>query len=729
MWRWSGPTAEAARQRVRGRAQDRLRVAAADPAVHASILQAMALTEEPDALPADDWAEAAGWTALWAGGPRSAWHLRLTGPTGPMPAVVWFEAGGRQIVAGACADHTVRLWDPEDGTPLTVLIGHDGPVTALAVGAVAGRATLASLASDGTARLWDPVTGAALHTLDAGPGKPTDLVFMPDVDGRTVLLTATSTVHPVNGPWQDGGVRRWDAATGADLGALHEDCNNVSGLATAPGVLVEMGHELHARDPATGELLTTWEWNNTWPDHDYDQAAFEPPIVVSTRAGRVVVGSAAHAACGGASLDYQCGALVWWDAETRDEVHRERLERDEFLLAATTVDGRGRRATVTVDRAEPTITVAGEDGAPIVVLRGHRGSVRAAAFGAVVGRTALATAGADGTVRVWDTDAPPAEHHRRSGTGLAVVAAPSGPVLALTQHGASADLLDARTGTRAGNLHCDPDPGSVGHRCDTYTMRGVVDHNTQCVVGLTVRGRPVLATGGTAGGVPLWNPATGDVVRVIGYRSGAGVLAAGEVDGRPVLATGGAGLAVLWDPATGKRLTGLRDGEDLGAWSATAMTFATAAGQPVVATGGAMHVDVWDAATGRHRYRLPGHGYRSGSGLAAGIETLATVRDDQIRLWDTASGRPLRTLQSPDGVLTCLAGIAVGDRELLVSGAADGTVRLWDPATGGILGVLATFARPVGAVTAAHLDGGPHVFALATSGRVTACRLEQSLLG
>ena len=63
-----------------------------------------------------------------------------------------------------------------------------------------------------------------------------------------------------------------------------------------------------------------------------------------------------------------------------------------------------------------------------------------------------------------------------------------------------------------------------------------------------------------------------------------------------------------------------------------------------------------------------------------GRHLASASRDGTVRLWNPATGRPTTTLQAHRGRVTAVAFSPDGRH--LASGDADGTVRLWDPATG-----------------------------------------------
>src|SRR5262249_34102691 len=95
-------------------------------------------------------------------------------------------------------------------------------------------------------------------------------------------------------------------------------------------------------------------------------------------------------------------------------------------------------------------------------------------------------------------------------------------------------------------------------------------------------------------------------------------------------------------------------------------------------------VRLWDVTTGEE-INLPEGAHKGCVGsvcFSADGRTLATTAglgegDDAVRLWDTASGKPLRVLQHPGAS----AGVFAPDGKRLASGGTDG-VYIWDVSTG-----------------------------------------------
>ena len=62
--------------------------------------------------------------------------------------------------------------------------------------------------------------------------------------------------------------------------------------------------------------------------------------------------------------------------------------------------------------------------------------------------------------------------------------------------------------------------------------------------------------------------------------------------------------------------------------------------------------------------------------------------DGTVRIWDAVTGHPVGApLADHDGPVTAVAIGRAGDQDVIVSGSDDGTVRIWDAVTGDPAGV------------------------------------------
>src|SRR5207302_7276114 len=92
-------------------------------------------------------------------------------------------------------------------------------------------------------------------------------------------------------------------------------------------------------------------------------------------------------------------------------------------------------------------------------------------------------------------------------------------------------------------------------------------------------------------------------------------------------------------------------------------------------------VRLWDVETGEVRHLLPGTSSSCAVVFAPDGKTVASAcQDGTITVWEVATGRELRTMQAEDDLLRCLA--ISPDGLCLAAAGRSGTVRLWDPETG-----------------------------------------------
>jgi WD40 repeat protein len=294
----------------------------------------------------------------------------------------------------------------------------------------------------------------------------------------------------------------------------------------------------------------------------------------------------------------------------------------------------------------------------------HDGPVHRAIFSADGRR--VATAGHDGTARVWDSaDGAPVTPPIRTGAPLrSVQFSADGRYLLTVSLERGAEVWDAATGARLGG------PPSQGVSS----------------AALSPDGRRVVTANGEA--AQVWDTAAGAPVMPPLKHAGGIYYVAFSPDGR-WLVTGGQKVAQVWDSVTGSPVTGPL--AHLGrvyhaAFSPDGTRMVTAAYPDA---------RVWDTATGRQIARFREHVtnvvYAAFSPDGARVVTAS--QDWTAQVWDTATGKPtsppLKHGESVDHVEFSPHGSKV------VTASADGTARIWDAATGAALGRPFKHAGPV----------------------------------
>ena len=532
-------------------------------------------------------------------------------------------------LASASGDGTIRLWHVNRNShyPLDKTLKAGGPVLSVAF-SPNGR----SLASGSFNKLivWNLANGHQILVAHPG-GAVASVAFSPDgrwlaaasLQGTVFLLnTASGRITPLKATPSEP-VRSVAFSRRSDLLAAGESAGKV--------VLW---------DVATDSPVRTLSSHKT----DVYAVAFSPASDTLAAAG-----AGNH--------------IVLWNLAANDRVQAVLNGSGSFIYSlafAPDGDSLAAGATGAVDLWNP-VTGARRP----TPLTGHRGAVSAVAF-SKDGRT-LASAGADRTIRVWDTPVT-----RRYGLPLSPSHAGKVLSVAVARNGLIA------SGGFDGQIFV---VGGVNHKPVTISA----PKGLHAVV--FAEGGRILASAGNDGVIQLWNPITG---RSLGQRLPPGprsnILAlASDPNGTTLVSGGSDGDVRVWDVLrsreVGVPLTGA-----LGPVYTVAFNPQT---REIAAAGNGRTIRVWTAGdTGWRTWRAFGQDDAlfalafspDGSKLASG------GADGTIRLWNleaSPNASPRTLINDSDFV----RGLAFSpDGTTLASASQDETVQLWDVDSGTQLG-------------------------------------------
>ena len=326
-------------------------------------------------------------------------------------------------------------------------------------------------------------------------------------------------------------------------------------------------------------------------------------------------------------------------------------------------DGSGRFASAVDNVAQVWSAVPGSRP---VTLAGHSDTVYAVAFSP--DGTRVATASADRTACIWrSAGGPCAMVIELDGVGLNVAFRPDGRAVAIVSSDGFARIRDVETGAALADLEAHAGPLTS--------------------VAFDRSGR-LLLTGGEDGRARLWDLARTDAPLHV-FEHGAEPVTGVDLtpDGRRALTAGQDGAVRVWDCVSGEPLP-VPPVPETGPISDA--RFMPDGERALVAAGRIASIRRLRGGNGP-AVALAGHAERVASAVATSAGSILTASDDgTVRLWrepDAASGRqrlphdrPVRSIGfRPDG-------------QRLVSGAENGSVRVWDLASG----------QPVGEAYAGH---------------------------
>jgi len=455
-----------------------------------------------------------GMVMMWDANTGEALHT-FTAHQAPMWHVIYSPDGTR--LATASVDGTAKVWDASSGEQLLTLPGQAGLVSRVAFSP--DGSLLATGHENGTAKLWDADSGEELLTLEGHTTLVLWVCFSPDGE-----RLASASV--------DGTAKIWDVHSGEELFTLAGHSAIVMGT-----IFTQDGHQLVTGSfdgttkiwdlSPTRELLTLSEHRDEVYSLDFNMDG-----------SRLASGS------------FDGTARIWDVASGQEEfILGEQGDSDKIRGVAFSPDGQ----LLATSSAYGTITIwDAASGEEVITLSGHApGQTGETAYNGVIGVVfspdgkLLATASDDLTAKIWDVSSGE-ELFTLSGHDHAPVSIP--PFDGVIQVGFSPDGKRLATAGGDGTV-------KVWDTSDGRELFTLEAHPDSVVIDVTFSPDGTkLLTGSWDGTAKLWDAATGQALLTIsGHTSGVYGVAF-TPDGTRLVTGSEDGMAKVWDAKTGQAL-------------------------------------------------------------------------------------------------------------------------------------------------------------------------------
>lgn len=572
-----------------------------------------------------------------------------------------------KLVATASRDGTAKVWDTATGALVRTLEGAD-PLLSIAWssdGKTIATSNGTARADAGFVRLWDAATGAVRQTLKF-ESTANHAALSP---GGELVVTCSDK----------NGAALWNTNSGTLAAKLGDPASSAQEAAFSPDgslVLVRAGKEPRMHASPSGELLAKLEGH----ERNVLDAAFSRSgamvATVSTdgtarvwdaRTGKEIAKLAPESPGYGKPLGFHAvawspddkrlavgandGSVRLVDPSNGTVLHTLAHHTAQVESVAFSPDGR-RLVSASLDSAAIVWDVA--TGALVEVLRGHKDGVLGAIF---LGDERVITLSDDRTARLWDvTDGPfvrMLEGHTKSVDRL--VASDDGSILVSASGDGTARVWDTTTGAALAVLGDHKGPVSA--------------------VAISPDGKTVV-TGAMDTPARIWDARTGAVRKALPGQDKGANFAAFSPDGALVAVASIEGPVTLWDAATGterKKLTGHDKKVARAAFSGDGKKLVTASWDGTAR--------IWDVTGDGEPLVLKGaEGWVTSAIFSPDDRAIAIANDQQVRIFDAASGALLRKLEGHEQQVNAIAYSP--DGTLIATASLDGTLRTWLAASG-----------------------------------------------
>jgi len=621
----------------------------------------------------------------------------LAGPTEASASVAL--SADAALSASGDASGVVSLWNTADGADRLQLRGHIGPVHGLAFPPQGDK--IATAGADGTIRVWrlpTPALPLAGHTAAVSKAVAT-------ADGKLIITASADKTLRVYNSADGALVRNWPAHEGAVTAlAVHEgtvasaDATgqiavwNLADNAAQGAVVAHAGPVADLLFTPTGDGLLSigddgsLKW---WTLPLTPEQALPGPADAITSVATAADGSIAVVG----STDK---TVRVYDLKGESPPRTLAAETDAVTSLALSADN---VITATGDATgsihlRPVVAPAADAPAEPTLLAGHVGPVLGVAIDATGSQ--IASAGADGTVRLWKkptapqvfADAPAAATKTivsRDGKLAATIAVSSARPAIIIRDATTGKVLRELLGHSAAisSVAFSSDgkrliSGSADQTARVWDLADPKFPQLQQLTHGAAVGAVALSPDGTqafSGGadnaIKHWSVADGAEVRAITGHTGAITAMATAGD---ILFSGSADNSVrLWTLSTGAALRTVAHG------ATVASVAVSPDGTTLASSGAAKLVKLWTVATGAAGPVLTGHvGPVASVAFSADGALLASTSTDGVRLWSVAGVQQEFVPQvepTPTGVGF---GVSAESTSRLIVGAVDNSLRLID---------------------------------------------------
>jgi WD40 repeat protein/serine/threonine protein kinase len=623
----------------------------------------------------------------------------------------------RQDLRGWEHDYLFTLF-----TNQTTLAGHLEPIWSVAF-SLDGK-WIASGSENGTLQVLDVVTKQEVANLKTNDFRLRSVAFSPDgnrvasssedgniriwdIDGEKELIYESHENAIINVAFntegsqfltvsRDGQVKVRDIFTAKQLRSLNIDSNVVlscdfshDGKRVVTSSGDSLVRKLLARSPeidsdktpvANEDSVTVWDAENGKEIRSFKgDASGARPVAISDDGTRVV--------CIGPNRSIICST------ENDEEV---RLVIDTGLLWDVAFSPDGNR--IVGGRDDGTVKIwDAASGEEVRTFKGHLGPVLSVAFSP--DGNEILSGSADGTLKLWEattnSEGLTIQGHGSQVTSLAFTTDGKRFVSGGAEH--PLNVWDTKSGQKVLTLkgHTVGIHDALTSVCFSPDGKWIVScggdnavkvwNSTSGNEVLALKGhlaKPTSATfspdgkwiasGSLDGTLKVWDATNGHALRtLLGHNDGVWNVTF-SADGKRIVSAGADETLKVWDATSGQQLRSMK-GHKLGVSSVVV----SHDGKQIVSAGGDDTVRIWDTESGRQVLEFKGH--------AEGVWHIAHSSDKRrivtawgntLKIWDATSGQELLTLKGHMSDVTSVAFSPLGN--LLVSGSADGMIKIWD---------------------------------------------------